>query len=116
MSESSLIVPVVVPTGSLYFATIHPDETVHHVIGALLAQPEVTSEVLGDLDDTDWALQKIRIEKSGRQWEERDLENLGDGKLLSSCFLRYTTEHQGLLTSVRFIGSQATLVSVAQLV
>jgi len=79
MPEGSLIVPVVVPTGSLHFATISTDGTVQGVIDALLAQPEVTSEVLGGLDDAGWALQKIRIEKSGRQWEEEDLEKFGDG-------------------------------------
>ena len=79
MPESSLIVPVVVPTGSLHFATIKPDGIVQDVIDALLAQPEVTSEVLGGLNDEGWALQNIRIEKSGRQWEEEDLEKLGDG-------------------------------------
>ena len=87
MPESSLIVPVVVPTGSLHFATIRQDGKVQHVIDALLARPEVTSEVLGGLDHTGWALQKIRIEKSGRQWEERDLESLGDGKSHSQCSL-----------------------------
>jgi len=80
MPESSLIVPVVVPTGSLHFATIRPDGIVQDVIDALLAQPEVTSEVLGGLEDAGWALLKIRVEKSGRQWEEEDLENLGDGQ------------------------------------
>jgi len=79
MPSSSLIVPVVVPTGSLHFATIQPDGTVQDVIGALLAQPEVISEILGDLDDSGWALQEIRVEKNGRQWEEKDLEKLGDG-------------------------------------
>lgn len=85
MPESSLIVPVVVPTGSLHFATIHPDGSVQHVIDALLTQSEVAPEVLGGLEDTGWALQKIRIEKSGRQWEEGDLEKLGDGKSYSPC-------------------------------
>ena len=80
MPEGSLIVPVVVPTGSLHFATIKPDGIVQDVIDALLAQPEVALEVLGGLDGTDWALLKIRVEKSGRQWEEEDLEKLGDGQ------------------------------------
>ena len=87
MPENSLIVPVVVPTGSLHFATIPPDGTVQDVINALLVQQDITSEVLGGFDDTGWALQKIRIEKSGRQWEEEDLERLGDGKFPPLCVL-----------------------------
>lgn len=92
MPESSLIVPVVVPTGSLHFATIHPDGTVQHVIDALLAQPEIASEILDGLDEAGWALQKIRIEKSGRQWEEEDLEKLSDGKSHSVFYSQYTTD------------------------
>jgi hypothetical protein len=92
MPESSLIVPVVVPTGSLHFATINPDGTVKDVIDALLAQPGVAAEVLGGLDGAGWALQKIRIEKSGRQWEEEDLERLGDGQSYPLCSLGRTTE------------------------
>jgi hypothetical protein len=80
MPDNPLIVPVVVPTGSLHFATVQPDASAQDVINALLAQPEVTTEVLGGLDDAGWALQKIRIERSGKQWEEEDLEKLGDGK------------------------------------
>ena len=80
MSDKPLIVPVVVPTGSLHFATVQLDATVQDVIDALLAQPEVATEVLGGLDNAGWALQKIRIERNGRQWEEEDLEKLGDGK------------------------------------
>lgn len=113
MPESSLIVPVVIPTGSLHFATIQPGGTVQDVIDALLAQPEVTSEVLSGLDDTGWALQRIRIGKSGKQWEENDLENLGDGELSSLCLTRLAT---GFLTYSRRIGSQITCVSFAQLV
>ena len=89
MPESSLIVPVVVPTGSLHFVTIKPDGVVQDVIDALLAQPEVTSEVLGGLDGAGWALLKIRVEKSGRQWEEEDLENLDDGQSHPSCLRKY---------------------------
>ena len=92
MPESSLVVPVVVPTGSLHFATIKPDGTVQDVIDVLLVQPEVTSEVLGDLDDAGWALQKIRIENSGRRWEEEDLERLGDGQSYPLCSLEHATE------------------------
>lgn len=91
MPESSLIVPVVVPTGSLHFATVSPDGTVQDVINALLLQPEVTSEVLGDLDGAGWALLKIRTEKSGRQWEEEDLEKLSSGQSRSPCFLGFMT-------------------------
>jgi len=92
MPESSLIVPVVVPTGSLHFATIKPDGIVQDIVDALLAQSEVTSEVLGGLYDAGWALQKICIEKSGRQWEEEDLERLSDCKSYFSWLLGRMTE------------------------
>jgi len=92
MPESPLIVPVAVPTGSLYFATIKPDGIVQDVIDTLLARLEVTSEVLGGLESAGWALQKIRIEKNGRQWEEEDLEKLGDGQYYYLCLVGRTTD------------------------
>jgi len=115
MPESSLIVPVVVPTGSLHFATIKPDGIVQDVINALLVQPEVTSEVLGDLDGADWALLKIRVEKSGRQWEEEDLEKLGDGQSHPS-FAWKDDRAFDRLTHYRYIGPHVVCVSAAQLV
>ena len=75
----SLIVPVVLPAGSLHFATISPHGTVQDVVEYLVADDEVTSEVLGDLQPFGWALQKIRREHNGRQWEEHELEALGNG-------------------------------------
>ncbi len=82
MSSNSLIVPVAVPSGSLHFATIDSDGTVEDVIRFLLINGEGTSEVLGDLEEYGWTLQRIRREHSGRQWEEEDLEELGNGSFV----------------------------------
>lgn len=79
MPDNSLIIPIVVPTGSLHFAAINPDGVVQDVINALIQLDEVVSEVLGDLVADNWALQQIRREFNGRQWEEEELEALGDG-------------------------------------
>ena len=80
MPGDPLIVPTVVPGGSLHFATVVSDGTVQDVLETLVANPEVTSEVLGDLEPYGWAVQRIRHEHSGRQWEEDELEALGNGK------------------------------------
>ena len=79
MSHEPLIVPVAAPSGSLYFATITPDGTAEDVIQALLQNEEATTDILGDLQPFGWALQKIRREHNGRQWEEDELEALGNG-------------------------------------
>ena len=90
MPEDTLIVPVAIPSGSLHFATILSDGTAQDLIDALLAIPEVESEVLGDLQPHGWALQKIRRERSARQWEEKELEALGDGEYLTgSCSVHF---------------------------
>jgi diaphanous 1 len=81
MPDNPLIIPIVIPTGSIHFATIRPDGNVQDVINALILTDEVNSEVLGDLEVHGWALQKIRKEHAGRQWEEADLIALGDGVL-----------------------------------
>jgi diaphanous 1 len=79
MSDDTLIVPTVLPSGSLHFATVQHDGSVSDVIDFLSAQDEVKSDVLGDLPPCGWALQLIRKEPPGRQWEEDELESLGDG-------------------------------------
>ncbi|TCD69208.1 hypothetical protein EIP91_008311, partial [Steccherinum ochraceum] len=84
MPDEPLIVPVAVPSGSLYFATITPDGTAEDVIQALLLNEEATEDVLGDLQPFGWVLQRIRREHNGRQWEEEELESLGNGMVPSS--------------------------------
>lgn len=79
MSGDSLIVPVAIPSGSLHFATVSSDCAVEDVIRFLLINGEGTSEVLGDLEEYGWAMQRIRKEPTGRQWEEEELESLGNG-------------------------------------
>ena len=88
MSNNSLIVPVAVPSGSLHFATINSDGTVEDVIRFLLIHGEGTSEVLGDLEEYGWTLQRIRSERNGRQWEEEELEELGNGLFVISFITR----------------------------
>ncbi len=80
MEGDPLIVPVVLPSGSLQFATIPSDGVVQSVIDDLTGNGEVLFEVLGDLKSYGWALQRIRKEHNGRQWEEDELEALGNGK------------------------------------
>lgn len=80
MSDEPLIVPVAVPSGSLYFATITPNGTAEDVIQALLLNEGVTTDVLGDLQPFGWVLQQIHRENNGRQWEEDELEALGNGE------------------------------------
>ena len=79
MADDTLIVPVIVPSGSLHFATVSSAATVQDVQNYLTAQGEITSEILGDLEPYGWAMQRIRSEHNGRQWEEEELEALGNG-------------------------------------
>ena len=78
-SNDLLIVPTILPTGSLHFASIAHNGTVFDVISRLGSVDEVTHDILGELEPAGWAVQRIRPEQDGRQWEERDLEALGDG-------------------------------------
>ena len=73
MPSDPLIVPTVVPGGSLHFATVTSGGKVQDVLDALILNSEVTSEVLGDLEPYGWAVQRIRHEHHGRQWEEEEL-------------------------------------------
>lgn len=79
MADGPLIVPTLLASGTLHFATIQSTGTTQDVIDSLLLQQEVASEILGDLEQYGWALQRVRKEPNGRQWEEEELEELGNG-------------------------------------
>lgn len=85
MSHDALIVPTLLPCGTLHFATVGATATVQDVTDTLLQDPEVGREVLGDLEDYGWALQRIRRESNGRQWAEEELEELGNGAANTLC-------------------------------
>ena len=86
MPSDPLIVPTVVPGGSLHFATVASGGKIQDVLDVLISNSEVTSEVLGDLEPYGWAVQRIRREHHGRQWEEDELEDLGNGE--HTCAVR----------------------------
>ena len=79
MSSDVLIVPVITVSSHLHFAEVGHDATAQDVIDDLSKREEVKLDVLGDLEDAGWALQRIRVERNGRTWEEEELETLGDG-------------------------------------
>jgi diaphanous 1 len=79
MPDDALIVPVLLPHGSLHFSTVKQSSTIQDVLDALSRLKEVHEEVLGDLRSDAWALQRIRLETHGRTWEEDELESRGDG-------------------------------------
>jgi diaphanous 1 len=83
MLDGSLIVPTVLASGSQHFAEVRPHGTAQDVIDFLSALDEVKSDILGELHEQGWGLQQIRVQQSGRQWEESELEALGDGMFLN---------------------------------
>lgn len=86
MPDDTLIVPTVLPSGSLHFASVQHDATVGDLINSLTALVEVKSDILADLPPCGWAIQLIRKESPGRQWEEDELESLGDGTFFGDIF------------------------------
>jgi len=84
---NTLIVPTLLPTGSLQFAEIPDDGRAQDVIDTLLQIDGLKEEILGGLENLGWGLQSIRTERSGRPWEEDELMALGDG--LSNLHLKY---------------------------
>jgi diaphanous 1 len=82
MPDDILIVPTVLSSGSLQFASVQQEGTVSDVIDSLIILDEVKSDILGDLPPCGWAIQLVRKEPPGRQWEEYELESLGDGTWL----------------------------------
>lgn len=83
MPENPLIVPTILISGALHFAEVTSQARAKDVISALLSLDGVKSEILGDLEEQGWALQRIRTEQNGRPWEEDELDALGDGLLIT---------------------------------
>jgi len=82
MSDDRLIVPIVLTpesTDSLKFVDVPSNARAQDVIEALLGMDGVKQQILGDLDERKWALQRLREEHSGRPWEESELEALNNG-------------------------------------
>ncbi|KAG2105125.1 armadillo-type protein [Suillus discolor] len=79
MADDSLIVPVLLANGSLHHPSVASDALAQDIIGVLTTQEEVISSILGELQDTGWALQHVCSQPNGRKWEEAELEALGDG-------------------------------------
>jgi len=82
MFTNPLIVPTILPTGSLVFAEVAHEGRAQDVIDTLINMAGVKEQILGDLDDHGWALQRIRVEQHGKVWEEDELLSLGDGNLV----------------------------------
>ncbi|KAJ3859957.1 hypothetical protein EV359DRAFT_75418 [Lentinula novae-zelandiae] len=80
-SPSPLIVPIILVNGDLQFVEVDHGATVQDVLNELLETSDVKNNILGDLEDQGWALQRLRFERKGRRWEEEELEALGDGTL-----------------------------------
>ena len=74
--------PVLTPSGSIHFASVAQAATANDVIESLITKEEIKHELLGDLKDAGWRLQKVTNERPGRVWEDTELEALQDGAFL----------------------------------
>ena len=83
MSTDTLIVPTLLLNGSIHFAEVSREGSAQDVIDNIVRSEEITKDILGDLDNHGWALQRVRKERPGRTWEQDELEVLGDGKSCS---------------------------------
>jgi len=91
--SDTLIIPTILTSGSLHFAEVSVDGQVQDVVDALLQVDGVKEDIIGDLEESGWALQRVRLEPSGRPWEEDELMALGDGKCNFSGHCTITPVH-----------------------
>ncbi|KAF9506490.1 hypothetical protein BS47DRAFT_1399443 [Hydnum rufescens UP504] len=73
-----LVVAVLSPSGTLYFASVDTNASVEQVIDLLLRTTDISRQVLGDLDNKGWALQQIRRIPIDYTWTADELEALRD--------------------------------------
>jgi diaphanous 1 len=99
-----LIVPTLSPSGALHFAAVQPNATAQDVIDALSGLDEVRDEVLGDLPDNGWAVQRIRRKLEPGSRSETHLVSPGHGLFILSGY-RNTEPFVGLLHATDSIES-----------
>lgn len=77
MAAIPLIVPTLSPSGALHFAAVRKEATAQDVIDALSVLDEIKEDILGDLQEEGWAIQRILHGLEGRLL--KDMNKLGDG-------------------------------------
>jgi diaphanous 1 len=77
-----LVVAVLSPSGTVYFASVDTNARVEQVIDLLLRTTDISRQVLGDLNNKGWALQRIRRTPIGHIWTAEELEASRDGEIV----------------------------------
>ncbi|PVF96346.1 FH2-domain-containing protein [Serendipita vermifera] len=90
MAAVPFIVPTLSPSGALHFAAVDQSATSQDIIDALSVLDDVQKDILGDLPESGWAIQRIRKHDPGTTWDANALTQVGNG-ILSA------TEHIGPL-------------------
>ena len=84
MAAVPLLVPTLSPSGALHFATVGEQATAQDVINVLSVLDEVKEDILGDLQEAGWAIQKIFRGLDGRL--SKDTNKIQDGMRLTVTF------------------------------
>ncbi|KIM29475.1 hypothetical protein M408DRAFT_8151 [Serendipita vermifera MAFF 305830] len=66
MTSVPLIVPTLSPSGAIHFAAVRREATAQDIIDALSVLDEVKEDILGDLQENAWAVQRIHRGLEGR--------------------------------------------------
>jgi len=77
MAAVPLIVSTLSPSGALHFAAVRKEATAQDIIDALSVLDEVKEDILGDLQEEGWAIQRILHGVEGRL--SKDTNKLSDG-------------------------------------
>ena len=93
-------IPVLLLDGTLQHPSISADTTAQDLIETLIQLDDVKCTVL-DAAPSAWALQRVRKEKPGRLWDERELLTLGDGEILPDIRRRPVFYVQGRISVIQ---------------
>lgn len=77
MAAVPLIVPTLSPSGALHFAAVGREASAQDIINVLSVLDEVKEDILGDLQEEGWAVQRILKGVEGRL--PNGTNKLGDG-------------------------------------
>jgi diaphanous 1 len=104
MAAVPFIVPTLSPSGALHFAAVDQSATAQDIIDTLSVLEDVQKDILGDLPESGWAIQRICKHDPGKTWDANEVTRIGNGKTLGYCVVCAHCAI-GILSATDHIGS-----------
>ncbi|KAI6166225.1 armadillo-type protein [Pisolithus thermaeus] len=87
-ASGTVVIPILLLDKTVEHATVSPNATAQDLVDTLTRLDAVKATALPDVPPSAWALQRIRREKAGRRWGQKELDALDKGFIPSAAPIR----------------------------